>query len=183
MQKVLFCHNDATVGNILKLPNKLMLIDYEFSCYNFRGFDIGIHFCEQAFNNHSSVYPYFEFDFENYPNKECQLNFIRSYIEQIRKITDEKAIKNHNCQIKLNEDSIIYEANLFGLSAFLQAVFWSICQSTKSSHDFGYLVKKFNFSTWIKFIFKIFKSKEFAIARCEAYFKLKKILFQNGYGN
>ena len=33
---VVFCHNDVNIGNILKLKNKLMLIDYEYSSYNFR---------------------------------------------------------------------------------------------------------------------------------------------------
>ena len=47
---IVFCHNDIQGGNILlrkKAPNvssapndRIMLIDYEFCGYNFRGYDI-----------------------------------------------------------------------------------------------------------------------------------------------
>lgn len=33
---VVFCHNDINIGNILKMPNKLMIIDYEYGSYNYR---------------------------------------------------------------------------------------------------------------------------------------------------
>jgi len=137
---VVFCHNDLSVNNILMLPNKLMAIDYEFSCYNYRGFDFGLYFSEAAFNNHSSKYPYFEFDFEKYPNKDQQLNFVRSYIDKIRKNAIETSIKSHNAYLKLDEEVIIYEANMFALIAFLYAALWSTIQSTQSSHNFGFLV-------------------------------------------
>ena len=48
---VVFCHNDIQEGNILllsepKSTDSLMLVDFEYSSYNYRGFDIGNHFCE-----------------------------------------------------------------------------------------------------------------------------------------
>ncbi|KAF3836844.1 hypothetical protein F7725_004308, partial [Dissostichus mawsoni] len=54
---VVFCHNDVTEGNILILEDKdpnttdrLMLIDFEYSSYNYRGFDFGNHFCEWMYD-------------------------------------------------------------------------------------------------------------------------------------
>jgi len=45
---VVFCHNDAQYGNIIRRHSdgKIMLIDYEYARYNYRGFDLGNHFCE-----------------------------------------------------------------------------------------------------------------------------------------
>jgi thiamine kinase-like enzyme len=46
---VVFAHNDLQYGNILQLKDKsLCIIDYEYACYNYRGFDFANHFCEWA---------------------------------------------------------------------------------------------------------------------------------------
>lgn len=54
--EVVLCHNDLLCGNILLCPSeeasasqapaeKAVLIDYEYSMYNYRAFDIANHFC------------------------------------------------------------------------------------------------------------------------------------------
>ncbi|XP_074083262.1 choline/ethanolamine kinase isoform X2 [Macrotis lagotis] len=80
---VVFCHNDLQEGNILLLSDQepsLMLIDFEYSSYNYRGFDIGNHFCEWIFDYTYNEPPYFLMNSENYPNREQQLHFIRNYM-------------------------------------------------------------------------------------------------------
>src|SRR5688572_12530150 len=47
-----------------------MLIDYEYACYNYRGFDLGNHFCE---------YLTFDIDLSKYPSKDKQMLFLRAY--------------------------------------------------------------------------------------------------------
>ena len=56
---IVLCHNDLLSGNILLCPtdgtssrgggndvgSKAVLIDYEYSMYNYRAFDIANHFC------------------------------------------------------------------------------------------------------------------------------------------
>ena len=50
--EIVLCHNDLLCGNILLCPSevpgsaeKAVLIDYEYSMYNYRAFDIANHFC------------------------------------------------------------------------------------------------------------------------------------------
>uniref|UniRef100_A0A8B9F7L6 ethanolamine kinase n=1 Tax=Amazona collaria TaxID=241587 RepID=A0A8B9F7L6_9PSIT len=77
---VVFCHNDVQEGNILLLAereasssDKLMLIDFEYSSYNYRGFDIGNHFCEWTYDYTHHSWPFFKAIPENYPSREQQV--------------------------------------------------------------------------------------------------------------
>ncbi|XP_028049220.1 choline/ethanolamine kinase isoform X3 [Monomorium pharaonis] len=60
---VVFCHNDMQEGNILLLQNsrtpKLVLIDFEYCSYNYRGFDIANHFAEWQYDYTAPEYPFF----------------------------------------------------------------------------------------------------------------------------
>lgn len=155
---VVFCHNDINVGNILKLESKLMVIDYEYGGYNYRGYDIGNYFCEMMFDNNTEVHPYFSYSFNSYPNRKQQLNFIRAYIKKFNEINESKQL--NNC--KLNEEQLLNEANHFALASSLFWIMWSLCQALNSTIKFDYL--------------------DYALARADAYFKHKKQLFPNGYG-
>ncbi|XP_068131973.1 choline/ethanolamine kinase isoform X2 [Hyperolius riggenbachi] len=86
---VMFCHNDVQEGNILLLSarsshpsDKLMLIDFEYSSYNYRGFDIGNHFCEWVYNYQHDEWPFYKAELSNYPTREQQLHFFRSYLSE-----------------------------------------------------------------------------------------------------
>ncbi|XP_034500767.1 choline kinase alpha isoform X1 [Ailuropoda melanoleuca] len=76
---VVFCHNDCQEGNILMLEGRensekqrLMLIDFEYSSYNYRGFDIGNHFCEWMYDYNYEKYPFFRANTLKYPTKKQQ---------------------------------------------------------------------------------------------------------------
>lgn len=60
---VTFCHNDMQEGNILLRQNmrkpELVLIDFEYCSYNYRGFDIANHFVEWQYDYTASEYPFF----------------------------------------------------------------------------------------------------------------------------
>ncbi|XP_059875412.1 choline kinase alpha isoform X3 [Delphinus delphis] len=77
---VVFCHNDCQEGNILLLEGrensenqKLMLIDFEYSSYNYRGFDIGNHFCEWMYDYNYEKYPLFRANILKYPTRKQQV--------------------------------------------------------------------------------------------------------------
>lgn len=181
--QVVFCHNDINIGNILKLPHKLMIIDYEYGSYNYRGFDFGNHFCEWMFNNNYKEYPFFQYDYSLYPSREQQIHFAKAYMKGLkeekeklrRKAQHNLSVRIENLEIDKNNnknehdseeniedlEQLLKEANYFALSSHLFWIFWAMCQASTCKIKFEYL--------------------DYALARCDAYFKQKKILFPEGF--
>lgn len=163
---VVFCHNDLQEGNILLQPYDpdiqpdysrtaftLRSIDYEYAHYNYRGFDIGNHFCEWCYNYQIDKPPYFTAKLEDYPNREQQLRFIRAYLAEERSGADTGRLPEIT---KDEEEAMLMEANLYALASHFLWGVWGIVQSHISSIEFGYL--------------------EYALARFSAYFKQKEDL-------
>ncbi|XP_042352535.1 choline/ethanolamine kinase [Plectropomus leopardus] len=153
---VVFCHNDVQEGNILILEDeehnateRLMLIDFEYSSYNYRGFDFGNHFCEWMYDYTYNQWPFYKATPEDYPTREQQLHFIRSYLTEKRKYSD---IPVDQTQM---EEDIIIEANRYALASHFLWGLWSIIQAKISKIEFGYM--------------------DYAQCRFDAYFKQKKL--------
>ncbi|XP_056137402.1 choline/ethanolamine kinase [Lampris incognitus] len=154
---VVFCHNDVQEGNILVLEDRdptsadrLMLIDFEYSSYNYRGFDFGNHFCEWMYDYTHNKWPFYKATPENYPTREQQLQFIRSYLEEQRR---GGASAVHEDQTQMEEEMLI-EANRYALASHFLWGLWSIIQAKLSKIEFGYM--------------------DYAQCRFDAYFKQKK---------
>ncbi|XP_046889376.1 choline kinase alpha isoform X1 [Hypomesus transpacificus] len=155
---VVFCHNDCQEGNVLLLhgregsdKQKLMLIDFEYSSYNFRGFDIGNHFCEWMYDYSYEKFPFFKVTSQNYPTKAQQLHFFGSYLRESDRGFENLAEED---QKNILEEMYI-EVNRFAMASHLFWGLWSIIQSRISTIEFGYM--------------------EYAQARFEAYFKQKRM--------
>ncbi|KAM9352477.1 choline/ethanolamine kinase [Symphorus nematophorus] len=153
---VVFCHNDVQEGNILMLEDRdqtstdrLMLIDFEYSSYNYRGFDFGNHFCEWMYDYTYNQWPFYKATAENYPTREQQLFFIRSYLAEQQRHSD---IDKDQTQI---EEDMIIEANRYALASHFLWGLWSIIQAKISKIEFGYM--------------------DYAQCRFDAYFKQKKL--------
>ncbi|XP_066540331.1 choline kinase alpha isoform X2 [Hoplias malabaricus] len=156
---VVFCHNDLQEGNILLLSGregmdkqKLMLIDFEYSSYNYRGFDIGNFFCEWMYDYNCDTSPFFKTNTKNYPTKAQQMRFFKSYLSEydtgLGNVSEED-------QLKLGEDMLV-EVNRFALASHFFWGLWSVIQARISTIEFGYM--------------------DYAMARFDAYFQLKKEL-------
>uniref|UniRef100_A0A3Q0QUB5 Ethanolamine kinase n=1 Tax=Amphilophus citrinellus TaxID=61819 RepID=A0A3Q0QUB5_AMPCI len=153
---VVFCHNDVQEGNILMLEDKthssrekLMLIDFEYSSYNYRGFDFGNHFCEWMYDYTYNEWPFYKATPENYPTREQQLLFIRSYLAEQSKFTNVAVDQTQT------EEDMIIEANRYALASHFLWGLWSIIQAKISKIEFGYM--------------------DYAQCRFDAYFKQKKL--------
>ncbi|XP_037110062.1 choline/ethanolamine kinase isoform X1 [Syngnathus acus] len=162
---VVFCHNDVqegfctsgvSAGNVLILHNgdqtstdRLMLIDFEYSSYNYRGFDFGNHFCEWMYDYTYNQWPFYKATPEDYPSREQQLHFIRSYLSEQRGCGDQ------NVDQRQMEEDIIIEANRYALASHFLWGLWSIIQAKLSKIEFGYM--------------------DYAQVRFDAYFKQKKL--------
>ncbi|XP_066177089.1 choline kinase alpha isoform X2 [Sylvia atricapilla] len=156
---VVFCHNDCQEGKILLLEGressenqKLMLIDFEYSSYNYRGFDIGNHFCEWMYDYSCEKYPFFKASALKYPSKKQQLHFLSSYLSAFQ-----DGFKNLSNEEKSQlEEEVLVEVNRFALASHFFWGLWSIIQAKISSIEFGYL--------------------EYALSRFDAYFDQKRKL-------
>lgn len=136
---VVFCHNDIQEGNILLLSependDSLMLVDFEYSSYNYRGFDIGNHFCEWVYDYTHEEWPFYKARPTDYPTRGQQLHFIRHYLAEVQK----GQIRSEEEQKKLEEDLLI-EVNRYALASHFFWGLWSILQASMSTIEFGYL--------------------------------------------
>ncbi|XP_064175524.1 choline/ethanolamine kinase-like [Anguilla rostrata] len=155
---VVFCHNDVQPGNILMLDDsdpsskgKLMLIDFEYSSYNHRGFDFGNHFCEWIYDYTHDQWPFFRENMDNYPNRAQQLHFIRNYLSESNGYPEDAGPEDRARQ----EEEMLLEVNRYALASHFFWGLWSIIQAKISKIEFGYL--------------------DYAQSRFEAYFKQKKL--------
>lgn len=121
---VVFSHNDLLSGNIIfnRETGKISLIDYEYACYNYRGFDIGNHFCE---------YAGFEGDYSKYPGKEAQLRWLTSYLQGAKGVQEEVS--------KAELEAFYVEVNKFSLAAHFFWGVWALVQAKISDIDFDYM--------------------------------------------
>ncbi|PAV62611.1 hypothetical protein WR25_10408 [Diploscapter pachys] len=108
---VKFCHNDLQEGNILlpkassgniRLPSlsderismgnslsafnpadpKLVLIDFEYASYNYRGFDFANHFVEWTIDYEAEDHPYYSINNDQFPSEDSMLEFFISYLRE-----------------------------------------------------------------------------------------------------
>ncbi|KAJ2498718.1 hypothetical protein GGH96_004076 [Coemansia sp. RSA 1972] len=79
---IVFAHADLQYGNILRLKEtgELVVVDFEYAGYNYRGFDIANHFCEWMADYHRSTEPHL-LDPSAYPTQAQRHAFLRTYIK------------------------------------------------------------------------------------------------------
>ncbi|XP_070610700.1 choline/ethanolamine kinase isoform X2 [Erythrolamprus reginae] len=128
---VVFCHNDVQEGNILLLAgrqpsstDRLMLIDFEYSSYNYRGFDIANHFCEWVYSYAHGEWPFYKASPENYPSTEQQ---------EAGEEADSPEEQQHL------EAKMLLEISQFTLASHFFWGLWSVLQAKISTIEFGYL--------------------------------------------
>jgi ethanolamine kinase len=117
---VVFCHNDVQVGNIVydSIADSVCLIDYEYGCVSYRGFDIGNHFCEFGGTNG---------DYSKYPSRDFQFKWFRNYLRSSGgEVTDQML------------EEMYREVNAFALASHFFWSVWAIIQAEISDIDFDY---------------------------------------------
>ncbi|KAI4376657.1 hypothetical protein MLD38_014395 [Melastoma candidum] len=119
---VVFSHNDLLCGNIMFNDDeeKLYFIDFEYSSYNYRGYDIGNHFNE---------YAGYDCDYSLYPSKDEQYHFLRHYLlpGNGQEVTDKDI------------EALHVETNTYMLASHLYWALWALIQAKMSPIDFDYL--------------------------------------------
>ncbi|ORZ39367.1 kinase-like domain-containing protein [Catenaria anguillulae PL171] len=77
---IVFAHNDLQYGNLLQhsITNEIVIVDYEYSSFNYRGFDIANHFCEWMADYHGPA-PHL-LDSAQFPTRDQRMHFFHAYI-------------------------------------------------------------------------------------------------------
>ncbi|KAJ2863077.1 hypothetical protein GGI22_002047 [Coemansia erecta] len=118
---LVFTHNDLQPGNVLRMERtgKIEIVDYEFSGYNYRGYDIANHFCEWMIDYYHPEHAHI-MDPEQYPNEKQRHNFLLAYVRAKAFIdanakANAGAVKSNTTNpvkihsIKLSEDQLLKE--------------------------------------------------------------------------
>jgi ethanolamine kinase len=99
---IVFTHNDLLSGNVIfnEKNDSIYFIDFEYSGYNYRGYDIANHFNEWAG---------FNVDYSKYPNKEQQYEFFRSYLKSFNQTEEEpNEHELNNLYKEVNKFSLVF---------------------------------------------------------------------------
>lgn len=131
---IILCHNDNQEGNWIKYKRrnkkenilKLYLIDYEYSGYNYRGFEFANLFNEFTIC-YEEAFPGFTIIPEDFPEDETMKTFLRYYINSF----DGKAAESNISKLPLDCQSSASEA-LRGLDS--DSVLWETKALLPASH-------------------------------------------------
>ncbi|GBP20226.1 hypothetical protein EVAR_82099_1 [Eumeta japonica] len=140
---------------------KLVLIDFEYCAYNYRGFDIANHFQEWGYDYTNPEHPFYFENQENCPSLEQKEIFIKEYLKHyLSNVSDDKEIDLTPTIEDINH--LLCEVETFALVSHLFWCLWSIVNASKSQIPFGY---------W-----------EYAVSRLETYFRLKQEVVKEKVG-
>ncbi|KAI8985418.1 kinase-like domain-containing protein [Pilobolus umbonatus] len=129
---LVFAHNDSQYGNILQLENsdQLVAVDFEYSGYNPRGYDIANHFCEWMYNYHTEDSA--SMKTSQFPTYEQQINFLKSYIHTTPKLN------NPDITPKVTPQSLQKEAAMWVMASHLAWGMWGLILANQSEIEFDY---------------------------------------------
>ena len=107
------------------------------------GFDIGNHVCQFMCDYKSlKEWPFFQVNFNLYPNKNEQSTFLYAYIDATVAAQQESS----TTQVEINWEELLQqlmkEANYFTLASHFFWTLWAIHIATSTTIKFGYMVRE-----------------------------------------
>jgi len=150
---VVFSHNDINCGNILVRDDPeswdpVVLIDFEFAAYNYRGFDLANHFIEWIYDYGTKTFPYFSKNESKYPTRAQMERWVKRYLEvyeEQKSLQDENNLHHKRNQVrtkgivgKEKMEDILDEIAAYSLASHLLWVVWACKQAQTSSITFSY---------------------------------------------
>lgn len=114
----------------LDKSHELVVVDFEYSGYNPRGWDFANHFCEWAYDYHSENSANLNLD--QYPTHEEQIRFFKAYLETPSKL--------HNPDIndQVTPESLQKESSMWLMANHVHWGLWGLIQANNSEIDFDY---------------------------------------------
>ncbi|KAM8795856.1 ethanolamine kinase 2 [Eudromia elegans] len=142
---VVLCHNDLLCKNIIYngTEEHVRFIDYEYTGYNYQAFDIGNHFNEFAGVK--------EVDYRLYPGKDTQLQWLRSYLQAYKQLTQEDQGGRGPVVSEKELETLYVQVNKFSLASHFLWACWGLIQAKYSTIDFNFLrYAKLRFKQYFK---------------------------------
>lgn len=75
-----------------------------------RGFDFGNHFCEWMMNNAYEKHPYYQYNYEKYPTRAQQIEFLTAYVDEFKRVMKESRAKRQQFN-KTSSQASLDESN------------------------------------------------------------------------
>jgi len=154
---VVFSHNDVNCGNVLVREGQaadwdpVVLIDFEFAAYNYRGFDLANHFIEWMYDYAPKCFPYYKKDPKQYPSRSLIERWVTVYLdtyEEQQNLQQENNMGHKSTRIYANRkeqmDDIMDEIAAFSLATHILWAGWAVKQAQSSSITFAYYTYAYN---------------------------------------
>ncbi|ULT93854.1 hypothetical protein L5515_010540 [Caenorhabditis briggsae] len=160
---VVFSHNDLQEGNFLLIDgyqladdgtvltadgkptdeDPLSLIDFEYCSYNYRGFDLGNHFCEYGYDYNESEPPYYKIHQHFFDVEDERKVFCEAYLDEVYKMRSSGDNPHFPSDLVTGDrekdlQKIIEESILFMPVSNIFWVCWSLINAEESSISFDY---------------------------------------------
>jgi len=143
---VVFGHNDLQENNLLQTPYGLRMIDFEYSHFNYQGYDIANFFAEFTMDYTEKSFPFFSTDLAAYPSRESQELFVAVYLSEYLETpvlpSDKRII-----------DPFLENLEFFKLASHLKWGLWSIIRAPQAPtfDQFDFLLyAKFRFDCYLR---------------------------------
>ncbi|CAJ0571627.1 unnamed protein product, partial [Mesorhabditis spiculigera] len=157
---IVFSHNDLQEGNFLLVngysvteegykdkdgktanpKDAMVLIDYEYASYNYRGFDLGNHLCEYAFDYSSEEAPYYAIHSERFQDVEGRRAFAQSYVDEIYRLKEASDDTHFPSDLVTGnrEKDVEKESTLFMTLSHLFWSAWALVNAENAICQFDY---------------------------------------------
>ena len=113
---------------------RLHMIDFEYSSYNPRGFDLGNHACEHYIDYSHSAWPGFAIKPQHFPSDLHLTRLLQVYLTHYRHLTKDPAPVT-----AADVSSALEETLWFTLASHFKWAMWAVVQAKRSEIHFGYM--------------------------------------------
>ena len=132
-KKLVLCHNDLQYGNILKTESGLVFVDFEYSGYSSRYFDIANHFCEYM-ANYSDAQPEL-MNYSKYPELDARLFFYKFYLKEVQQNSaDSSSAQEEPSDINSFDQNVAK----YSLLSHLYWGVWGLYKAQNETRSFDY---------------------------------------------
>lgn len=130
---------DSVISNNSEMAEPdLIIIDFEYCAYNYRGFDLANHFVEWIFDYTNTSHPFYFHYKQQYPTKEQSREFISTYLRKLHELDDEIIVAEGNYTPTTEEiEGVEKEVKVFTLVSHLFWSLWAIV-NVHQNIEFGY---------------------------------------------